>query len=236
MKDKPLIIYGIYVEIDPITIIEYHTYKEQEPLIIKPYESCTVLNHPAYFYQDSPNLISLKKRGVDIEKAKVILNTIVGKVITVPVKKNWKPTWYQFKLQPKTLSLGDVFISPEVEYIIQFDDHKDKYHVVFIDQECIQYGFDLMGITLKSKDFENKETLKAKLDFEILNHERIIKYNIIEPKKEILKNAVIESYEKHGLSPIVLKPISDLSACKFKLKIWLSIKRTIRSLKKQMKM
>lgn len=114
LKDKPLIIYGIYIEINPITIIEYQIYTQEEPLIIKPYESHTILKHPVYFYQYGINIISLKKIGIDIKKAKVILKTMVGKIVTQPLKAGWNPTFYQFRLQPKTLTLDNKFISPEI--------------------------------------------------------------------------------------------------------------------------
>lgn len=134
-KDKPVIIFDIYVKIGSNSYVHLKQATKENPIIIKGYEYYYEKFNPAYFYSTSSNAYSLKLSKT-LKKPSILLHTSEGMYHVRKLKShNSFYKLYTRLLRPVKFELDNKVISLETAFILQFYDSTDKLHTIFIKNQ-----------------------------------------------------------------------------------------------------
>ncbi|HCE6085616.1 TPA: hypothetical protein ACXNP4_004877 [Pseudomonas aeruginosa] len=222
-KDRPVIIYSIYLNIGLNYYIRLEDFNES-PIILKPYEVLERSYGPILFYT---NNISLLKCGPlllnkDIKK-QIVLSTNLGKY-TVPARpKRWDAVNEKFKnrlvevVRPARMYYKERAIGDRVKYIVDIEDgEKSK---IFLLKDNPEFHFPPEEIEL------GREILKSSTNLE--EHYESMKEQGIIPSSAIVKvlrtEPLVENgyrliYRKRVFEPRVFNSMAKMSWEKFRAK------------------
>ncbi len=165
-KDKPVVIFDVYVKIGSNTYVHLKQATKENPIIIKGYEYYYEQFSPAYFYSNGLNAYSLKLSKIP-RTSTIILHTSEGiyKVKNLKSYDNFY-TFYTRLLKPFSFELNDRSIPLDTAIILQFCDTKDKLHTIFIKDQQTSLQIDKYKIEwsnpVSKLDLEQKIDLGVK--------------------------------------------------------------------------
>ncbi|WP_286964467.1 MULTISPECIES: hypothetical protein [Acinetobacter] len=135
-KDKPVIIFDVYVKIGSNTYIHLKNATKENPIIIKGYEYYYEKFNPAYFYSNGPNAYSLKLSKI-LHTFSIFLHTSEGmyRVKTLTPHNQFYSSYTRL-LKPARLEYENKSVPIDTAFILQFYDLKDKIHTIFIKRHA----------------------------------------------------------------------------------------------------
>ena len=170
LKDKALIIHGIYVEVSASLTIVVEECEESDPIIVKPFEFYKKKYDPVdcYTFSSTPVDMSIALKGILFSKKtpKLVLNTFNGKVIVKQRKFKWHPLSAYFKnryrkiFHPKRLYIKDVAFGKNCNYLVKISRKEQKDENILIYENTYQNMW-FSNIGGSRKDLYSAETLSS---------------------------------------------------------------------------
>lgn len=166
-KDRAVTIYAIYLKVGHNYYLEIENL-ENNPLVLKPYESLRKSYTRAYVYSSSTSLVSLRKLLDDRNvKRRVALSTAMGRYIVPARVKHWDPiidsfynvltiTVRPWKIEYKGICLGD-----NVRYCLDVMSASENRTVVITGSNLTSA---LYGIRFPRNTLESVTTLEDYLE------------------------------------------------------------------------
>lgn len=183
-KDKPIIIFDVYIKIGSNTYIHLKEADKENPIIIKGYEHYHEKINEAYFYSSGINAYSLRSSKFN-NTYQIHLHTSEGIYKVKKLKSHNK--FYEFYsrlLKPVRLEFNKKTVPSNTAYILNFYDLKDKLHSIYI--KTTYTWIKIENFKIESTEPLNQKKLEQELNAEIESKDlKIRKFQIIDVQKEL---------------------------------------------------
>jgi hypothetical protein len=228
-KDRAVTILGIYLRIYPNYYIELEDF-EQQPLIIKPYETYNKIYGPILYYGINLEKIEMnhlfERKGKKPKyKRRIVLDTSEGKYTVRDYVKHWIPAVEGFKnhytgwVRPYTIKFKDQYIGSNIKYILTLKYRETEQTILLKEDDYIVVIFNNFQLTKESLTNKQKliEYLNKMKDSGKLFCETFEVLDTIEINNEQIKTIeapVINRFQYY----IMGRLMTVLSDCKMKRK------------------
>lgn len=206
MKDRPLVVFKIYIKIGHSYFLELENH-ENDPLIIPPFEVYKNNYDPIIFYSVNTRRIKIDNILSDEKtKKQILLSTTDGKYKVKTGIIPWSPIPLFFKnymtaiIIPKRLMVDNKSYDINIKYLVRFT-HGDEKSVVAIHAD----GFSIIKFTnfkLTKESLETKDALSGFLENEKekgnISYEEI---DIIEYQKECIERFNLDKIQTFKAKP-----------------------------------
>lgn len=202
-KDKPVIIFDIYIKVCSNSYVHLKQASKENPIIIKGYEYYYEKFNEAYFYSTGANAYSLKLSKHSRAQS-IFLHTSEGIYKVKRLKHhNQFYEFYTRKLKPARLEFNDISVPLDTVFIVNFYDSKDNLHTIYIKKTYTWYQIEKYkfewNLPLESKVLEQK--INIGIESNLL---KIKSFQIIDFKNElkVMKKKFIQFDEGYNLMKI----------------------------------
>lgn len=203
-KDKPIIIFDIYIKVAQNTFIHLKEVSKENPIIIKSYEHYHEDFNEAFFYSSGINAYSLKLSKV-IKNFQIFLHTSEGMYKVKRLKSH--NSFYKFYsriLRPARLEFNSKSVPLDVNFIVSFCDLKDNFHTIYIKKSSTFLQVDEYKFYWTEP--LNKKILHEKINLGIKSNQLKIKnLKVIDFQEKLksFKNDFIQF--KDGYNPLKIE-------------------------------
>lgn len=207
-KDKPIIIFDVYVKIGSNTYIHLKQATKEHPIIIKGYEYYYEEFNEAYFYSSGINAYSLRSSKLT-NKYQIHLHTSEG----IYKVKKLKPhnefyRFYSRLLKPERLEFNETTVPLNTAYILNFYDLKDKLHSIYIKKEYT--WIQIENFKIESAEKLDREKLEQELNIGIESRALAIKsFQIIDFQEKLNQKREKFLHFKNDYNPLNINTSFD---------------------------
>jgi hypothetical protein len=199
LKDKPIVIFNIYLKIGNNNYLELEEFKDT-PLIIKPFEVFQKKYDPILFYSRSLDRIKIDHLLNDRKiKKSLVLSTTNGKYEVKSDIKRWYLVTDLFKnhftsiIRPNWLTYKDKAYGKNIKFLVELTFESGNEQVIAVNQNDYNRR-RFKGFNLTKDSLESTETLKKYIEKQkALGNISFERINVMAFHKEVDSHEVLET-------------------------------------------
>nr|WP_287413291.1 hypothetical protein [Pseudodesulfovibrio sp.] len=201
-KDKPMVIFKIYMKVGNNNYIEIENF-ENNPLLIKPFETYVKNYEPIIEYKQGFNRIKINSLLKDSKNIKLntVLYTTEGEYIVKTYVKREEISINKTIITMARLPYKNVSYGENIKYLIDFTLWNDKSQVIALNQDAYMLGYDF---NLTQELMKSKQVLENHMK-NYINENEYYKNVIVIDFEQKIKNKNINN---PFYSPIIEKAIN----------------------------